>query len=130
MIARRVRPGIPSEQFWKFVAVGILNTATHAVIAIAMVRWGRTSIVTANVCAFTAATLLSYIVNTTWSFAGSIGGATLTRFVLVSLVGLCLAATISSLAEHFGLHYLLAIASVPIVVTPVTFTLHRMWTYR
>jgi len=121
---------IPVEQFWKFVATGLLNTAAHAAIAVTMIRWGQASLLSANVCAFTAATAFSYVVNTVWSFSGRIGGITLIRFLMVSLLGLALAAIISGIAERFELHYLLGIASVPIFVTPVTFTLHRLWTYR
>jgi putative flippase GtrA len=130
MIPNPTLARMPVEQFWKFVATGLLNTAAHAAIAVAMIRLGQASLLAANVCAFTAATALSYVINTVWSFSGRIGGATLVRFLIVSVFGLGLAAIISGIAERFDLHYLVGIASVPVFVTPVTFTLHRLWTYR
>jgi len=130
MSSNPTRPGIPIEQFWRFVATGLMNTAAHAVVAVSIIKLGLGSLITANVWAYVVATILSYFINTTWSFSGEIGGDTFARFLAVSLIGLCLAAAVSWIAEQLGLHYFLGIACVPIFVTPVTFTLHKVWTYR
>lgn len=126
----QVRAERSIDQFWRFVATGLLNTAAHTIIAIAMIEVGGVTLIVANMTAFIAATLLSYLVNTLWSFSGTINTTTLFRFFVVSVVGLLLAGLVSSVAQASHVHYLVGIACVPVFVTPVTFTLHRIWTYR
>lgn len=109
---------------------GLLATGVHVGIAATLIEHGHAQPAYANAIAFSVATAVSYVVNTLWSFSGALGGATLGRFVLVQLLGVCLAAGVSGTADLLGLHYLIGIVCVPLFVTPVTYTLHKIWTYR
>jgi putative flippase GtrA len=119
-----------TPQVRRFILSGILATVIHTVIAATLIERWRLEPAYANAIAFSVATAVSYIVNTLWSFSGALGGVTLGRFVLVQLLGVCLAAGVSGTADLLGLHYLIGIVCVPLFVTPVTYTLHRIWTYR
>jgi putative flippase GtrA len=128
-LAQRV-PAILGKQGRRFIIIGFVNTAFHAIVAMLAIHVVHATLVTANVAAFTAATAFSYVLNTTWSFGASLSRATLIRFFSVSILGVCLAAIVSMAAESAGVNYMLGIACVPVFVTPVTFALHRAWTYR
>ncbi|WP_312976156.1 GtrA family protein [Stutzerimonas nitrititolerans] len=114
----------------RFGMTGVLVTLVHALIVVVCVENGLVGPAPANGAAFAGATLLSYLINTRWSFARPLHGQTLVRFVLVSLVGLCLAVLIASVAEQAALDYLLGIAAVAMVVPAMTFCMHNFWTYR
>lgn len=114
----------------RFGMTGMLVTLMHALIAIACVEAGLAGPALANGAAFAGATLLSYVINTRWSFAKPLRRHTLARFLLVSLVGFCLAVTIAGAAEQAALDYLLGIAAVAMVVPVLSFCMHNFWTYK
>lgn len=121
---------ILTVQVRRFLLSGVLATAVHFVVAAALIEQAQTEPALANAVAFTVATAFSYVINTLWSFSSVIDGRTLVRFVLVQLLGVGLAAGVSGTVDWFGLHYIIGIMCVPLFVTPVTYTLHRLWTYR
>ncbi len=84
----------------------------------------------ANGLAFVVSTLFSYLLNTLWSFSRPLSGDTLRRFIVVSIIGCLLAMGISGLASHAGLDYLPGIGLVVLMVPPMTFVMHSLWTYR
>lgn len=105
-------------------------TGLHVLIAVSLIRLAQSSPPLANGIAFVGATIFSYVINTHWSFSSSLNRKTLFRFILVSIIGLILAVTISGLVEFYGMHYWFGIAGVICVVTPVNFLLHNFWTYK
>ena len=119
-----------SVQLRRFLLSGVLATAVHFAVAVTLIRHGHAEPAAANAIAFVVATAFSYVINTLWSFGGVMGGPTLTRFIAVQLLGVVLAALVSGTADKLGLHYVIGTALVPVFVTPVTYTLHRLWTYR
>ncbi len=121
---------ILTAQVRRFLLSGVLATAVHFVVAASLIERAHTEPALANAVAFTVATAFSYVINTLWSFNSSIEGRTLVRFVLVQLLGVALAAGVSGTVDWLGLHYIIGILCVPLFVTPVTYTLHRLWTYR
>ncbi|KRW66623.1 sugar translocase [Pseudomonas sp. TTU2014-105ASC] len=114
----------------RFGMTGVLVTLVHTLIAIVCVETGLAGPALANGAAFTGATLLSYVINTRWSFARPLHGHTLVRFLLVSLVGLFLAVIIAGAMEQAAVNYLLGIAAVAMVVPVLSFCMHNFWTYR
>lgn len=120
---------VPIRAF-RFALTGLLLTAVHAAIAITYFKYVMADLAHANGVAFVAATMLSYIVNTTWSFSARIRGGTLLRFMVVSGVGFLLSVFVASFLQKLGWGYLLGIGAVVLTVTPVTFVLHNCWTYR
>lgn len=119
-----------SLQLRRFLLSGLLATAVHFTIALGLIRQGQAEPAVANAMAFVVATAFSYVINTLWSFGGVMGGPTLVRFLTVQTLGVGLAALVSGTADRLGLHYVIGTACVPLFVTPVTYTLHRLWTYR
>jgi len=114
----------------RFAATGVLATATHVLIAMFMMTAVTHSAPAANMVAFAAATALSYLVNSTWSFAGQHSRRSLPRYLMVSAAGLGLSAAISAIAQSLGLHYLAGVLLVLMVVPAISFLLHAKWTYR
>jgi len=117
-------------QALRFSVSGVLVTGVHVVVTIGIIRYMLPEPTLANGIAFVIATVFSYMINTLWSFSDQLTGANLMRFSLVSLVGLMLTTLISGIAEYYGLHYMYGIGFVICMVTPTTFILHKVWTYR
>ena len=118
------------KQASRFAISGLLATTLHVLIAVSVIRLFALQAPLANGIAFIVATVFSYTANTLWSFSSPLRGRNLLRFICVSCIGLILAVGISTLAECVGLHYLAGIGLVAVIIPPVTFLLHRFWTYR
>jgi putative flippase GtrA len=126
---RAVDPLI-AKRALRFACSGILVSCLHAAIALALLRFVLTSPALANGAAFVVATVVSYTLNTLWSFSSRPTGKSLRRFLGVSSAGLVLAMTIARLCELLGLADWQGIVAVVLLIPPVTFTLHNVWTYR
>ena len=83
-----------------------------------------------NGIAFIAATTVSYIINSVWSFSASLDRETFGKFIAVSLVGMLLAVFISFAANYHRLHYIAGILLVALFVPPLSFLMHNFWTFR
>ncbi len=118
------------KQVKRFAISGLLATGLHVLLAVCLIRLFAVPAPFANGIAFLVATAFSYAANTLWSFSSALHGRNLFRFMCVSIIGGGLAVSASALAEHYNLHYLVGIGIVAVVVPPVTFLLHRFWTYR
>lgn len=84
----------------------------------------------ANGIAFLMATATTYCLNTYWTFARTATRRNLVRFLLVAALGGAISVAITSMAELSGLHYGLGILLLLLTVPPLTFVLHKFWTYR
>lgn len=113
----------------RFAVTGAFVTGVHFVVAIMFIRFIISSPPLANGTAFISASIVSYLINTLWSFSGRLHGRTLFRFVAVSIVGLWLAMLVAFCAQHIGVGYLVGICAVAFIVPPVTFLMHHFWTY-
>jgi putative flippase GtrA len=114
----------------RFTSTGILVTTLHIFIATLVMEYVLAIPPLANGVAFFFSTIISFLINTIWSFSSHLNGKTLFRFVAVSLIGLLVAMGVSSAAQYIGLHYLYGICAVALVVPPLTFILHNLWTYK
>jgi putative flippase GtrA len=117
-------------QLRRFLATGVINTLVHTIVAVALIKLFSANQTAANVIAFILATLVSYLVNTLWSFGRALSGRTLKRFVTVAMIGATVTALVARTAESLGAHYLVGIGCVAVTVAPMTFLLHKYWTYR
>lgn len=125
--------GFDSVRFrrgFRFAVTGLLITLIHIAIVVLMVELFGSSPSVANGVAFTVSGLISYIINTLWSFSARLRGYTLFRFLCVSLVGLCVSMLIARFGLQAGYDYRASTAIVVLVVPVVTFFLHSKWTYR
>jgi putative flippase GtrA len=119
-----------TKQALRFAVTGVLITGLHVLIAVTLVQTLLPNPTFAYGVAFAAATVFSYLINTTWSFSSSLHGRNLFRFCVVSIIGIFLSMAVSGATQHYGLHYGYGIAFVVCIVPPVTFLLHNFWTYR
>jgi putative flippase GtrA len=108
----------------------VLITAIHATIAIGLNGYLSVAPVLANAAAFILATLISYVVNTYWSFSRRMGGATLRRFLLVSLIGFFCTTLIAAAAQLSGLSPLVGVGAIVIAIPSISFLIHYFWTYQ
>lgn len=114
----------------RFCVTGVLNTGLHALVALSFLRLVLDSPAIANGVAFAVATTFSCVVNTLWSFSRRLERAVFLRFGTVSLLGCGLSMAVAGAAARLGAPDWLGICFVVIVVTPITYLLHRGWTYR
>jgi putative flippase GtrA len=114
----------------RFAVTGVFVTAMHALVAVLFIHFISAPPPLANGVAFAVATVVSYVINTTWSFSARLHGRTLVRFLLVSVCGFFLAMFVAWAAQMAGLHYLLGIGAVALTIPAFTFVLHNFWTYR
>jgi len=114
----------------RFSITGIFITSVHVAVATLLVKYLNSLPPLANGVAFAVATLMSYLINTLWSFSERLRGRTLFRFTTVSIFGFCLVILISWMAHELGFNYMVGICAVVIIMPPTTFVLHNYWTYR
>lgn len=114
----------------RFGITGLVTTAIHVIVAVILIAGLRILPYVANPIAFLAATAFSYATNTLWSFASRMDRRTLRRYACVAAFGFLATTAIAAVAEAAGLDYRIGIALVIALVTPSTFALHNVWTYR
>lgn len=114
----------------RFGITGLLATGIHVAVAVTLiVRLGMFPYI-ANSIAFLVATGFSYAINTRWSFSTRMDRGTLLRYACVAAFGCLATMAIAAGSEVAHLDYRLGILLVIVLVTPATFALHSLWTYR
>ncbi|ABC36107.1 GtrA family protein [Burkholderia thailandensis] len=114
----------------RFGVSGAASTALHAAIAGTLMGALAATAVQANAIAFVCATGASYLLNTLWSFSVPLRWRNVARFLAVSVAGLMLTMAISHGVQALGIAAAWSIAAVVVLVPPLTFAMHRLWTYR
>jgi putative flippase GtrA len=127
---RRTLQTLRWQQAQRFLVSGVLVTGLHVLVAASVIRFLWLNPMFANGIAFVTATVVSYVINTRWSFSSSFQSRSFVRFCVVSVIGCLLAMGVSGTADAYGWSYWIGIAAVVMVVPPVTFLLHSLWTYR
>jgi len=130
MLKNRVLSSLLTIQALRFALTGVMITGLHVLIATVSIQLVLLKPYLANGVAFVAATIVSYIVNTAWSFSSPLHGKNLLRFCIVSSIGLFFAMAISGAAQFYSLHYWYGIGFVACVIPGITFLLHSHWTYK
>jgi putative flippase GtrA len=108
-IARRFGFEVLARQFSRFLAVGVVTTALHYGVLIALVEiWGMHPVL-ATTAGFVTAVLLSYILNRRYTFyqRPPFGPGLLKYYAAVS-IGLALNAGTMAVLTGWGVYYLLA----------------------
>lgn len=129
-----MNPDVPDNNIFKralrFSLSGLLVTALHVIVAIAVIEAALITPAVANGIAFLVSTFVSYLINTLWSFSRAIEKESILRFALISCLGLVLSVSISGFIEMLGFHYAYGIFTVVCFVPIVSFLLHNYWTYQ
>ena len=126
---QRWRAPTTLRQATRFALSGAAATALHVAVAATLVVLLLTAPPVANAIAFVVASVVSYLAQTLWSFSSHVGWGTLSRFLVVSLIGCLVAFMVAAGAQNLGLDYLVGIMLVGLTVPPLTFFLHKIWTY-
>lgn len=114
----------------RFGLVGIAATLIHLAAAVALIEGGQVHPGIANGIAFVAANLVSYALNTRWSFSARMGLDTWSRYIGVSIAAWLLTVAIAWGVDVAGGHYLVGIGLIVMLVPVLTYTAHRNITYR
>lgn len=114
----------------RFSLTGICATAIHFLVALSLINILNFPPPFSNGAAFISATILSFFINTRWSFSSEMSAKIMVKFVFVSLLGFFLAMLIAWIAAGLGVSSEFGIVWVAIVVPPITFLLHQYWTYK
>lgn len=120
------------RQARRFMTTGVLATGLHVVTVMTLVTLivPAPSQVVANGVAFIVANVFSYVVNSLWSFTAPLQGVRFVKFLTVSVIGFLGTLLIAYLAERMGIAPLGGIVLVVCIMTPISFGLHRFWTFR
>lgn len=114
----------------RFCICGVLVTLVHVLVAVFLIERSQMGPPAANCLAFIVANILSYVINTKWSFSSKLHWGGFTRFLTVSTIGLTLSYSIAAIFQKVGLSYWSGIFFIVILVPVVTFMLHSLWTYK
>lgn len=117
-------------QLMRFGITGLMATGIHVVVAVTLITRLSMFPYVANPVAFLTATGFSYATNTLWSFSSQMSHRTMLRYACVAVLGCLATVAIAAAAEIAHLDYRLGILLVIALVTPTTFVLHSLWTYR
>lgn len=120
------------KQFMRFLSVGVIATAIHYAVLIALKESGLLSPTSASAVGFVISAVGNYLMNYHFTFrSGRKHTEALPRFASVALAGLALnALTMETLSAKMGLHYLLAQVVATGLVLVWNFAANRWWTFR
>lgn len=114
---------------WRFSVTGVMVTLVHIVVANICILGAGARPAAGNAVAFMVATIVSYWVNTHWSFSSTPNPRLFGRYLVVALVGLGVSAGLAHGVEAMGFSYGFGIAAVVCVMPPLNFLMHHLWTY-
>jgi putative flippase GtrA len=122
---------IPAKyhEFLRFGLVGVANTGVHAVIVITLMEVFAPPAFVANGVAFFFANLMSYALNSRFTFRIPLSFLGYRRFLFVSLVSLALTLLITSLVELIGWHYGIGLALAILVVPVLNYLVMKIWAF-
>jgi len=118
-----------ARQVLRFAVTGVGATAVHVCVVYVLILGVALSYAGANLLASVTAAVFSYVVNALWSFEQRVRPSNAWRFTVVSAVSALLASGIGGAAQAAGWSPSAAIAAVVVIVTPLTFMMHRTWTF-
>lgn len=119
------------RQFLRYAAMGVMGTAFHYAVLIALVQFAHTGAVGASTVGAVAGALVNYTLNHRYTFASdkTLGHA-LPRFALVAVAGIALnalvMAAVLAVAEP---HYLVAQVMATGAVLAAGYIANRAWTF-
>ena len=117
------------HEFIRFGLVGVTNTLVHAGIVVTLMELLAPPAYVANGVAFMFAIVMSYILNSRFTFKTPASFLGYRRFLLVSLVSLALTLAITSLVEFLGWHYAFGLLMVIFVVPVLNYIVMKLWAF-
>ena len=118
------------SRFVIFGIIGVINTVTHSMIVICAVELITLNPVTANIVAFFNTNILSYLMNSKWTFESIPSLLGYGRFLVASAVGLFLTVAFATLAEFMEWHYLIGLFLIIVIMPFLTYFVYKVWVFR
>ncbi|CAG9245482.1 Putative flippase GtrA (Transmembrane translocase of bactoprenol-linked glucose) [Paraburkholderia unamae] len=112
----------------RFGMVGVMATGVHVSVAWSVFNWLVRDATIANVAAFVVANIVSFLMQTLWSFSSRPSVARFSRFATVSAAGFLAAATIPWVCGRQAIW--LPTVAVVVCIPALSYVLHARWTYR
>ncbi len=122
----------PGVRVLRYAIAGSVSTVLYFVLVVVLVELAGLDPVVSAVAVFVLLSILVYVVNRSWVFESTRSHrSAFPRFVLVSVVGILLNATIMHATVHI-LHwwYVVGLGIATLVVPPTNFLLNRYWAFR
>lgn len=114
----------------RFVLTGAGATSVHGAVMLLLVRIAGWPYASSHFVAAAVAMLISWLVNTVWSFGQRPNAHNAWRFLTVAVLGAFLSGLVGGIAQQLEMDPFTSLAPVVAIVTPITYLLHRYWTYR
>ena len=121
-----------SVKLARYIVVGVIGTAIHFGVLIALVELWGVEAVTASTIGFIVTLVVSYLLNHRWTFRSDRGHlSAMPRYTVVSVCGLLLNSAIMYVTVHvLGLWYILGQCLVVVVVPLTNFLFNYHWSFR
>jgi putative flippase GtrA len=118
-------------QYIRFAGVGAAATAVHVALFVGLIELLQIAAFGANLAAFGAALLLSFVGHCRWTFRlPNDHWRALGRFTAVALIGLALNSAIAyGIADRLGWHYAYAVVAMVTATPAALFLLSRSWAF-
>lgn len=113
----------------RFIAFGVVSSAAYLATIAACVDWAGLPVVLSAVAAFCVGTLVSYVLNTRFTYGDRPTLANFKRFTLVVAAGFCLNVAITWIFARLGVHYIVSSLVVFTVVPAFNYLAHSRFTY-
>ena len=134
--ATRARRALSRPENWiqllKFSAVGLSGFAVNLAVYSVLLRRVGLHYLPAAICSFAVAVTNNYLWNRLWTFRETRGDLYHqgVRFLVVSLIALALNLGILRVLVEFGANKIVAQAIAIILVTPFSFSVNKLWSFR
>jgi putative flippase GtrA len=117
------------RQFFVFALIGVVNTGVHGVILMLCVEVWSLAIVLSHFISFSLANVISFILNSLYTFNTKILFGRYLKFWMASMVSLGLTLFLSWLINEFGFHYMIGFMLIVILVPIASFLLMKFWAF-
>jgi len=134
--ATRARRALSRPQNWvelvKFSLVGASGFIVNLAVYAALLRGAGLHYIPAAICSFAVAVTNNYFWNRHWTFRESRGNLYYQgmRFFVVSAVALGLNLVLLKVLVELGLDKIAAQAIAIVLVTPFSFSINKLWSFR
>ena len=114
-------------QFFRYVMVGGLAFLIHMLVAYMYLYYVEYSLFLSNTIAFFVAFAYSYSYQTLYVFRRKISLINLAKFLIVQLIMITAAMLIIDNISIYN--YYIKTVFILIIITPISFLLHKFWTF-
>lgn len=117
------------RQFLTFSLIGVANTVTHGAVLMLCVEIWSLAVVLSHLISFGVANIISFVLNSMYTFHTKITFRRYAKFWTASMVSLGLTLVLSLLINQYGFHYMAGFLIIVIVVPIVSFMIMKFWAF-